>query len=80
MFRPKVHVAMDETYTVESHNYAPCMLALGKTREGLVCRIVIFICDNHYLPTNAMWVHDLRTFSGCLMGKTQEKQPSHNMT
>ena len=46
--------------TVESRNYAPllCMLALGKTGEGLIRGIVMFTCDDHYRPTNATWARD----------------------
>ena len=32
--------------------------------------------DDHYRQTNAMLARDLCTFSGCLMGKTREKQQS----
>ena len=58
--------------TAESHNYAPplCMLASGK--RGLLCVIVPFTFADHYQPANAMRVHDLCTFSGCLMSKTWE--------
>ena len=48
--------------TIESCDYAPlplCMLALGKTGEGVQC-------IDHQIPCN------LCTFSGCLMGKTRE--------
>ena len=48
------------------------MLALGKTRRGLLCRVVIFPRDDHYRLTNATWARDLRTFSGCLMEKDNE--------
>ena len=40
--------------------------------RGLIYGILTFLCDNHYQLLNAMWVHDLCTFSGCLVGKTQE--------
>ena len=43
---------------------------------------MIFTCDDHYRPTNATWMRDSCTFSGCLMGKTRYKcdKVSHNMT
>ena len=43
---------------------------------GILCRILTFPCDDHYQPSNATWARDLSTFSGCLVGKTQEKQQS----
>ena len=48
-----------------------CMLALGKSREGAYTWDP---CDNHYRPSNATWTRDVSTFSGCLVGKTREKQ------
>ena len=70
------------TCTIVCRNYTPllCMLALGKQGRGLIRRIVIFTCDDHYRPTNTTWARDLYTFSGSLMGKTQEKQQRHNLT
>ena len=61
--------------TIVSHKYAPlfCMLALGKTGEEAYVGIMTFPRDNHYWPTIAKWACNLCTFSGCLMGKTQEK-------
>ena len=58
------------TCIVESCNYAPLLyiLALGKTGEGA------YLWDSDIY--NATWVCDLCTFSGCLMGKTREKQQS----
>ena len=38
--------------------------------------ITTFPHDDYYQPMNATWVHDLRTFSGCLMGKTQQNEAS----
>ena len=51
------------------------MLASGKTGEGAYAHMrgsVIVQRDDHYRPTIATWVHDLYTFTGCLMDKTGE--------
>ena len=51
------------------------MLASGKTGEGAYAHVrgsVILQRDDHYRPTIATWVHDLYTFTGCLMDKTGE--------
>ena len=53
--------------TVESHDYAPaplCMLALGKSEEGAYTWDPYISIDDHYQLLNAMWAHDLCTFSG----------------
>ena len=47
-----------------------CMLTLGKI-AGLMHGIVTFPRDDHYRPMNATWMHDLCTFSGCLIGAKQ---------
>ena len=61
-------------HTIESRNYTPFVdVSIGQNDRGLVRGIVIFTCDNHYRPTNATWVRNLCTFSGCLMGKTRGK-------
>ena len=51
---------------------------IGQNGRELVCGIVIFACDDHYRPMNAMRACDLCTFSGYLMGETLDKQLSHN--
>ena len=52
------------------------MLALGKAGEGayLRDRDINFTCDDNYRPMNATWACDPCTFSGSLIGKTQEKR------
>ena len=54
------------------------MLGLGKSGEEAYTRDpnLTFPCDNHYRPPNATWAHNLCIFSGCLVGKTREKQQS----
>jgi hypothetical protein len=54
------------------------LLALGKTWKGLgyVWKYVISGTESFIIifrPINAMWMHSLCTFSGCLMNKTLEK-------
>ena len=48
----------------------------------LICGIVTFLYDDHYRSLNAMWAHDICTFSGCLVGKTRENNEvrHNNMT
>ena len=53
--------------------------SIGQSGEGAytpVRWILTFQCNDHYRPSNATWVRDLRTFSGYLMGKTRENQQS----
>ena len=54
------------------------MLGLYKSREGLIRGFVTFLCDDHYQPSNATWAHNLCTFSGYLMDKTDKVR--HSMT
>ena len=49
--------------------------------RGLIHGSVTFPCDDHYRPSNATWVHNLCTFSGCLMAKLEKNDKvRHNMT
>ena len=66
-------------YTIESHDYAPPPSVHGQKwamGRGLIRGILIFPCNDHYQPSNATWVRNLCTFSGCLVGKTREKRLS----
>ena len=44
--------------------------SIGQNGKGLIRWIAIFICDDHYRPTNRTWARDLCAscgFFGCLM-------------
>ena len=55
------------------------MLGLGKTGAGLIRRIVIFTCDDHYRQTNATWAHDL-VLSLAIWWANSSKATSRNMS
>ena len=50
------------------HLFLHASTAWAKLGWGLIHVTVNF----HYRPTNAMWAHDLCTFSGCLMEKNDK--------
>ena len=50
--------------------YRRILQILLQNGRGHIHEIVMFTYNDHYRPTNAMWVHDPCTFFGIVMSKT----------